>query len=462
MASISSAGIGSGLDVESIVSKLMTLEQRPVQQLQSQASTIQTKISAFGQVQSALSTFRDAALKLTRSDTWGAAAATSSDATAVSVTAGSGAVAGGYAVEVQALAKPQSVATASFASANELVGEGSLQVSFSGQPDFPPLDITISSSDTLATVRNKINAAGGGITAVIVNDATGARMIISSSSPGTDNVFSISGSGGGAAFNYDENNPEAGPTTRSQEASNAEATINGVPVTSSTNTITNMMEGLTISLNRQTTGPVQLSVTSDPTSLKKDVQAFVDAYNSLSGLLASNTKYDDATKTAGKLQGDSTAVSVQRQLRNALMGESPASSVYASLANIGIDMQSNGTLKVNDSKLTSALTGNLSEVRKFFATTDVTHPENEGLGVRLRRLGDTLLGSEGALTTRTAGLSTSLSLNKKRQDEISQRLALTEARLRKQYQSLDTNMAGINGLNAYVSQQVASWNKSSS
>jgi flagellar hook-associated protein 2 len=179
-------------------------------------------------------------------------------------------------------------------------------------------------------------------------------------------------------------------------------------------------------------------------------------------MLANNTKYDQATKTAGKLQGDSTAVSLQRQIRTALMGDSPASSVFASLASVGVEMQKNGTLTVNDSKLTTAITGNLQEVRKLFATTDLANPRAEGIAVRLRRLGDSLLGTEGPISTRTEGLNSTLSLNKKRQDEITQRLALTEARLRKQYQSLDTNMAGINGLNTYVSQQVAAWNKSSS
>ncbi len=461
MASISSAGIGSGLDVESIVTKLMTLEQRPVQQLQTQASTIQTKISAFGQLQSAVSTFRDAALKLTQADTWGAATATSSDPTAVTVAAGSGAVAGSYAVEVQSLAAPQAVVSATYESSDTLVGEGSMQVSFSGQPDFPPLDIAISSSDTLATVRNKINAAGGGVTAVIVNDTTGARLVISSSKSGTENAFSISGGGGGAAFSFDETQPESSAMTLTQPATNARATINGLAITSSSNTLTEVMDGLTVTLNKLTTGPTQVSVAQDKESVKKTLQTFVESYNAMASMLVTQTKYDAATKTAGKLQGDSTAVSLQRQLRNALTDETSASSTFSSLRSIGLEVQANGSLKVNEAKLTTAL-NNPTEMRKLFSASNIADSTQDGVGTRLRRLADNLLGTEGALTTRSAGLTSSLTLNQKRQEEISTRLALTEARLRKQYSTLDTQMAGLTSLNNYISQQMAAWNKSSS
>ncbi|MBX3621900.1 MAG: hypothetical protein KF891_18175 [Rhizobacter sp.] len=117
MASVSSAGIGSGLDVESIVTKLMSIEQRPVTQLKTQASTIQTKISAYGQLQSALSTFRDSSNALSRATTWGATTASSSD-TGVRVSTSEGAPVGNYAIEVTTLAAPQSAVTGAYDSAD--------------------------------------------------------------------------------------------------------------------------------------------------------------------------------------------------------------------------------------------------------------------------------------------------------------------------------------------------------
>jgi flagellar hook-associated protein 2 len=468
MATISSAGIGSNLPVEDIITKLMSIEKQPIARLQTQASTIQTKISAFGQLQSAVSTFRDASLSLTKSATWGATTATSSDPTAIQVTTGEGAVAGNYAISVQSLATAQSAVTRTYESSSELVGAGTLRVEigsfgqagFAPQPNLAAMSIDIGPTDSLAAVRNKINAAGAGVSAVIVNDTTGARLIISSTNPGSANAFRLSGDGGAADLSFDPDSA-SNAMTQTQPPADAQATINGLAVTTSGNRLTDTISGLTINLSKPTTGTVQISVAQDNTSLKGSVQSFVDSYNTLAKMLATQTKYDDATKTAGKLQGDSTAVSLQRQLRNALTAASPASSVYPSLNSVGVSLQSDGTLKIDDTKLTSALNSNPAEVTRLFSASNPADATQNGVATRLRLFGDQILGSEGALSTKTASLNTTLSLNQKRQDEISSRLALTEARMRAQYTSLDTNMARLTALNTYITNQVAAWNKSS-
>ncbi len=470
MASVSSAGIGSGLDVESIVTKLMSIEQRPVAQLKTQASTIQTKISAFGQLQSALSTFRDAASSLSRATTWGATTASSSD-TAVRVSSSEGAAVGNYAIEVRSLAAAQSAVTRTFESADALVGAGSLRVEigsfgqagFAPQPNLDAINIDISPTDTLTMVRNKINAAGAGVSAIIVNDATGARIIISSTNPGTQSVFRTSGMDD---FAFDPGlDPAANGMSLTQEATNADLSINGLDVSSPTNTLTDMVQGLTINLLQPTTGTAQISVMQDNDALKKSVDTFVEAYNGLAKLLRAQTKYDEGSKSAGALQGDSTAVSLQRQLRNLLTGSSPASSVYETIGAIGMTIQSDGTLKVDSAKLTTALNTNPGEVRRLFSASvpraDENAPDENGIATRLRRFADQVLGAEGALTTKTEGLNTSLKLNRDRQAELTDRLALTEARLRAQYTTLDTNMAKMSALNSYISNQIAAWNKSS-
>ncbi|MBC7993910.1 MAG: flagellar filament capping protein FliD [Rhizobacter sp.] len=467
MATISSAGIGSGLDVESIVTKLMSIEKQPVTRLQSQASTIQTKISAFGQLQSALSSFRDASLSLTRANTWGASTAASSDPTSIQVTAGEGAVPGNYAVSVQSLATSHAAVTRTYESSDELVGAGTLRVEigsfgqagFAPQPNLAAMSIDISPTDSLAAVRNKINAAGAGVSAVIVNDSTGARLVISSTNPGSNNAFRMVGDGGAADLSFDPDQP-VNAMTQTQAPADAQVTINGLAVTTSGNRLTDTVQGLTINLSRETS-TVQISVTQDNTALKTSVQGFVDSYNALSKMLSAQTKYDEGSKTAGKLQGDSTAVALQRQLRNALTAPSGASSVYESLNSIGMTLQSDGTLKVDDTKLTSALNNNLTEVRNLFSASNPTTPASNGIATRLRLFGDQMLATEGALTTKTAGLTTSLTLNQRRQDEFTNRLALTEARLRAQYASLDTNMSRLTALNTYITNQVAAWNKSS-
>jgi flagellar hook-associated protein 2 len=473
MATISSSGIGSALPVEDIISKLMSIEKQPIARLQTAASTIQTKISAFGQLQSAVSSFRDASLALTKATTWGATTATSSDASAISVTTGEDAVAGNYAISVESLATAHSAVSQTYESSSALVGAGTLRVEigsfgqagFAPQPNLAAMSIDIGPTDSLATVRNKINAAGAGVSAVIVNDTTGSRLIISSTNPGSASAFRMTGDGGAAAFGFDPDSA-SNAMTQTQPPADAQVTVNGLAVSTSGNRLTDMIQGLTINLNKATAGAtVQISVAQDNTALKGSVQAFVDSYNTLAKMLASQTKYDDATKTAGKLQGDSTAVSLQRQLRNVLTSQSPASGVYPTLNSIGVALQADGTLKVNDAKLTSALNANPLEVKKLFSDShpiaNAGDPDLNGIATRLRIFGDQILGSEGALSTKTASLNTILSLNQKRQDDMTQRLALTEARMRAQYTSLDTNMSRLTALNAYITNQVAAWNKSS-
>jgi flagellar hook-associated protein 2 len=466
MATISSAGIGSNLPVDDIINKLMSIERQPVARLQSQASTIQTKISAFGQLQSALSTFRDSSLALTRTNTWGATTAASSDATAIQVSTGEGAVTGNYAISVGALAKTESAVTRTYENADELVGAGTLRVEigsfgqagFAPQPNLEAMNIDISPTDSLATVRNKINAAGAGVSAVIVNDATGARLVISSTNPGTDNVFRLSGV---ADLDYEPGVPSG--MTQTQEAANAEVTINGLSVTTSGNRLTDMIQGLTINLNKPDSS-AQITVSQDNAALKTSVQSFVDSYNALATMLSAQTKYDEGSKKAGSLQGDSTAVGLQRQLRNMLTGNSPASSVYPNLNSVGITLQRDGTLKIDDTRLTSALNSNPTELKNLFSasvpTVNENDPDENGIATRLRIFTDKVLGSEGALTTKTESLNTTLSLNRKRQDEFENRLTLTENRLRAQYTSLDSNMSRLTALNTYITNQVAAWNKS--
>ncbi len=471
MATVSSAGIGSGLDVESIVTKLMSIEQRPVAQLKTQASTIQTKISAYGQLQSALSTFKDAASALGKTTTWGATTATSSDA-GVRVSTSDSAPAGNYAIEVKSLAAAQSAVTRGYESADELVGAGTLRVEigsfgqagFAPQPNLDAINIDISATDTLTTVRNKINAAGAGVSAIIVNDATGSRIIISSTNPGNNSVFRTSGDGGAAEFAF-EPGSASNVMTQTQAAADAELKINGLDVISSSNTLTDVVQGLTINLLQPTTGTAQITVAQDNEALTKSVNTFVESYNALATMLRTQTKYDDATKKAGSLQGDSTAVGLQRQLRNLLTSETPASSVYETINAIGMTLQSDGTLKVDSTKLTAALNTNPNEVKKLFSAytfrANDTDPDVNGIATRLRIFADKVMGTDGSLVTKTDGLNSSLKLNQKRQDELTDRLSLTEARLRAQYTSLDTNMAKMSALNAYITNQVAAWNKSS-
>lgn len=476
---ISSAGIGSNLDVNAIITGLMKVETLPLTALQTKATSIQTTISAFGEIKSAMSTFRDAAAKLALPSTWNATVGTSSDATSVSVATTPDAATGNYSVQVNSLASAQSTVSTAVASSSTLVGAGTLhidlgswnagQTAFTAKSGATGIDIAVTADDTLATLASKINASGSGVTATIVNDATGARLVYSSATTGTDNAFRVTstdsdGNNADAAglsqFAFD---PAGGTTatTRTQAAANATATVNGLAVSSATNSLTNVFNGLTINLAKTTTTPIQITVAQNADSVKTQMGNFVTAYNALSSLLSTDLKYDGGTGTAGPLQADSTAVSLQRQLRNMIGAYSTASGTFSTLSQVGLQIQTDGTLKTDDTALASAM-ANPAELKKMFSNVDKVNASNNGIAVQLRSLSDTILGTSGLLTTRVVGLNTTLTKNKDDQATLSDRLATTQARLQKQYTALDTLMASITAQSTYVTQQIANWNKSTS
>jgi flagellar hook-associated protein 2 len=475
MATISSPGIGSGLDVNTIITQLVAIERQPVAALQTKATKIQGQISEYGKIKSAMSTFRDAASKLTNLDTWGQTLGASSNAAAVAVTTSSGAAAGNYAVQVQALAAAQSLASGVFPASSATPGAGTLrielgswganQASFTAKTGATAVDVAIEATDTLAQVRDKINGANAGVSAVIFTDGNGARLLMRSTATGLENAFRISvtdGDGtptdgaGLSALSYDTT-PASRQMSRTQTAANAEATFNGLPVNSASNTLTNIVEGVTIKLTGLTAEAVDIGIVQDSDALKKAVQSFADGYNALSTLIANQTKYDAATKTGGPLQGDSSAVGIQRQMRLLAGASSAASGTFARLADIGLSTGADGQMTVNATKLDNAL-ANPAELKKLMSNADPLDASKVGIARQFRNFGDAFLKFDGPLTTRSEGLRSRLDQNKDQQDRLNERIAQTEKRLRAQYSALDTTLSRLNGLSSYVTQQVAQFN----
>jgi flagellar hook-associated protein 2 len=484
---LSSPGIGSGLDINSIVSQLMALERRPLDQLQATTTRFQTQLSAFGRLQGAVSTLRDAARKLTSPDNWTPTTVASSNAAIVSATSTGLAPPGSYRVEVASLAAAQTTVTpldgitgkSKFATSADVVGSGTLTIELgawdAGQTGFTPksgaaaVTVTIADGkDSLAAIRDAINGANAGVTASIVNDANGARLALRSTSTGAENGFRITvadadGSDADATglsqLAFDPGSGAA-QMQRTLAAANAQATINGVAISSATNTLTDVLDGLTVRLAQTTavSGPVDLSVDRDNAAIKKSITDFANAYNDVIKLLRQQTSFDDTTKAAGPLQGDRSAVGLLQSLRSLVGGSSAASIAFTRLADIGLEPQRDGTLKVSDSKLQSAI-GRLDELKAFFSRDDVG-TASDGFGVLLRAFGDNALNSDGVLSTRQDGLRDRIKSTNDRVSRMEDRLVLVEQRLRAQYTKLDTNIANLNGLQGYISQQITNWNKS--
>ena len=475
---ISSAGIGSGLDVNSIVTQLMAVEKQPLTKLQATSATLQTELSAFGQMKSAISALHDAATPLYLASTFSQSSASSSDPTSLSATTTSAAAPGTYSLAVTALSAAQSAvsATGQFTAATDVVGTGGLTVRLGNwaagvfTPKAGSADITIpigATENTLAGIRDKINAANAGISASLVTDASGVRLAFQSSASGSDNGFRISvadDDGGLATDNaglsrlaYD-NPGSAGQMALAQAGANTVATINGIPITASSNSLSNVVDGITFSVSKITTSPVTVSVTRNTDAIKQKITAFVGAFNQLNGFLSDATKYDAAAKQGALLQGDSTAVGVQNQLHSVLSQMSGASSVFKTLSSIGLEVQKDGSIQVNDTKLTAALS-NLPELTKALSNSDPTVASNNGFGRKFANWTNLLLATNGALPGKTASIQAQIDSNKKDQNALNDRLTAIEARMRAQYSNLDTVMSNANALSKYVTQQIATWNK---
>lgn len=468
MATISSLGIGSGLDVETLVSKLMSIEQQPINDIKRASAKLQTKISAYGQLQSAVSNMQTAAQKLSDASLWASSTASVSDPSIASVSAAN---AGNqnHLLRVSQLAAAQSVASRIFTNGSSTVGDGTLTITlgswdgdppvFTGRDGASPVSIAVTGTDTLAGIRDKINAANAGVSASLVNDAAGTRLVIRSLSTGLSQAFRVSTDSAALSdLAYDPGAANSGMTL-AQAAANARLNWNGLDLTSESNTLNGLSDGVTVTLLKTSATTVNVNTTSDTGSVKKAITDFVTSYNALINLMRDQTKYDAGTKTAGTLQGDTKAVSVQQMLRGISGGSTSLAGAFSRLADIGLEPGQNGTITVNNSKLDKALS-NLPDLKKLFAAPDTTNSRNQGFALQWNAFATQILGTDGAITTGQSTLQKRVSDNDKQIDRLQDSLSLMEKRLRAQYSALDSKMSRLNALSSYVNQQFGS--KSSS
>ena len=450
------------IDVAGIVSQLMTIEQQPLQKLQTELSGLQTKISAWGRVQSALSTLQDASKALYQTDGWTASKAVSGDDATVTASGSSGA-SGSYSLTVEALARSQSVASRTFAASDTVVGGGTLTIqlgtlsangtAFTADPARAAVDITIAGGSTLAEVRNAINSANAGVTASIMDDGTGKRLMLTSRETGLAQAFEIA-----VADSDGDNTDTAGLSAfaasataatgtngsqRTQIAADARFTINGLAATASSNRVTETIDGVTLELKKVSATPVTVDVASDQTKHREKIDAFVTAYNAVNKLLGDQTRYDAATKTAGTLQGNSTAVRLHQQLRAAVRSDAGGTDT-SSLSMAGFSIGRDGSLSIDSEKI-DALLADPSRLKTLFGGTTVGGVTTGGIARSLSQQLSQVLGVDGAITSTTESLQKQRTGIEDRQTRIEDRLEEVEARLTRQYSALDANLARISG-----------------
>jgi flagellar hook-associated protein 2 len=383
--------------------------------------------------------------------------ASSSNTAAVGVSAASGASATSLSIEVQQLARAQSAASVAIPTGSG-IGTGTLSIQVGSGA---AVDVVIEDGkDSLADVARQINEAKAGVSATVLRDANGERLLMRATDTGLANTFTVGVSGGAAAglerLTFGLPPPATSGMTETQDAKNATAKINGVDITSASNTLSDTVPGLTLTLSQVTTAPVEIGVRADQDAMKGNVQGFVNAYNAINDLLAVTTRYDPATKTAGSLQGNSTAVGLQNALRG-MMRSMTASSPFSSLSDVGIEAQKDGKLAIKADKLNAAL-GDLDGLRALFTTTSIS-PATQGFGLKIKAFADGLISATGSLSTKADSLQGAIKRNTTEQGRVVERASRAEARYLAQYNAMDATVGRLNGLSAFVSQQITLWNR---
>lgn len=390
---VTASGVGSNLDVNSIVSQLMTLEQRPLTLLNNKEASHQAKLSAYGVLRAALSTFQGTVSALKSAASSPAFAATSSDSTIATASAAKNAASGSYSLDVLQLAQRQSIVTAGQASSSSAIGDGSattLTFEFGTISGGTLTDgvysgatfaaagaaaktVTIdATNNTLTGIRDAINSAGIGVKASIVKDGSTApyRLVIQAENGGAANSMRIGVSGNAAIaslMSYDAAGTQN--MTQTLAAQDSEVMINGVTVKATSATISDAIEGVTFNLVK--VGTATVTVGQDNAAIRKSIDAFVKSYNELNSSLRSLTAYNEQTKVGGALLGDSAARGIQAQLRSVL-GATLGGTVEGEmrvLSQVGISFQRDGSLLLDSAKLDKALTDDADGVLRMFSSS---------------------------------------------------------------------------------------------
>ncbi len=363
MASIESLGLGSGVLTTDLVEQIISAEKEVTElRLDNRQELIEAKITAYGEIQSLMSTMQSAVNKLASPSTSGATKATSSDEDILTVSSSITADPGTYTVEVLNTAKSHSLATAAYESFDEIVGTGTLTFSFgtntydedgniTGQElntDRKTETITIDDSNrTLSGIRDAINNAGIGVKASIINDGTGYRLQVVSSESGVENAMRIEATDesgnplttGLAALAYNEDQNGTANLEETARGEDAKLSVNGLSITRSSNTVTEVINGVTLTLNSADVGKtVSVNVSPDTDALTENIQAFVDAYNELKSFTDDLSGYAAETEQAGLLLGDSTIRNIQSQIRSLI--SQPIAGLngkYRSLTELGVN-----------------------------------------------------------------------------------------------------------------------------
>jgi len=485
---ISSLGVGSGLDLNSLVDNLLNAERVPVEsRLDKKEIKLQAELSAFGALSSSLAALQsslDPLKDLTEGRT-----ARSSDASVLGVSVDEAANVAAYSIAVNQLATNDALAAAGVADQTAFIGEGTLTFTFgtkeytttttgggggggggggpgggtttetteytgfTANPDKTSTTITIdSSNNTLEGIRDAINDADFGVTAVIVNDGgtDPYRLLLTSDDSGAENGINISTtstSGDLSSFAYDYNGGT--PLTNMEQtvtAQDAEITLNGLDISSSTNTFSEALPGVTLEVKKVSDSPVSVGVNLDEGSAKEALSGFVETFNTLIENLDALSKYNPDTQEASILTGDSLVRSLKSTMRNQIITQfGDDAAAIKTFVDLGIKTGADGKLSIDNEILDEALDNNFDGVIAFA----------NAAGEAVDTIADSYLGPGGTINSRQDSLRSGIDQIFDDRAALNTRLTLLEASLVKKYSALDTLLSGLQSTSNFITSQLA-------
>jgi flagellar hook-associated protein 2 len=452
----SSLGVGSGLPLGTLLTQLQTSEEASLQPIQSQEDVTNATLSAYGQIQSAVAALQTAAQTLTTTGIFNALQA-SVTGSSFAASAGTGAVAGQYSVTVDQLAKSQTLFTGGQASATAANGTGGTLTLTLGDGSTHTLDMT-GKDTSLNGLVSAINADPSlGVSATLINDgsSTPYHMLLIANNTGDQGAVTSISSDNGAVqslLGFTQGSPSA---VTEDPATDAQLHIDGIAVTSQSNTVQGAIAGVTLTLNSVDTSAATLSITQDNTKVTDAVQGLVTAYNTLQSTIQSLTAYDTSSNSGSVLTGDSLALEVQGQTQNALDTFLPSGTIN-SLFELGVSSDpTTGKLSLDTTALSQALAKDPTDVQNVLGGT-------AGVGSAVQTLTTNMLETGGLFSNAEDGLNQTLKDLQSQYTETSNRITADMDNYRQQFTALDSMVAQMNSLSSYLNQQLSSLSSSSS
>ncbi len=456
----SALGIGSGINTTELVSSLVSAARTPKQSaINSRVSANESRISALASAKSSLATFSTALTDLLKSSAY-AGQPVSNDTTIAAVSTIAGMTPKGLPaqIEVMQLASSQVLQSASLASGTATAGTGTLTIATGSKS----VDITLTSpANTLADLASAINGSGAGVTASVVTDKNGSRLVLKGET-GAENAFTVTAGADAdadlARFAFDGT---TGPMTRSQTAQDAQIRIDNVEMEFASNEISTAISGVRIDLNRAAPGTTVTLASSQPTTTMKElVQEYVTAYNELKKALNTATSPGTDGTNGGALAGDAGARDMARALAGLTSAQLASSGPYQRLSDIGISTNRDGTLSLDTTVLDKALAADPAAVTQMLNPT-VADANNPGIAGALKKVADYLNGTDGPLAASAATYDKLKASLTKQLEALDTNMSNYEAQLTKTYTAMQTRLATLKSIQSYMDQQISVWTNSS-